>query len=194
MTSKIYTDVINRQVELSYVPPQNFYMVVDLLPTVTFNAQQIQIPTISGGEALLSNRFNPSKAFIPGDGIDFGNLDVTFLIDKEFRTYLSILQWMKGTYAPETTQQFKEYTESRDNISGTKFSKTMSNITVVATDAGNQPLIHWNFYNCFPVSLDGPQFDSTQPDINYLTSTVSFRHHYFTCQTYTNGQLNDTIL
>lgn len=192
--TKIYTDIINKQVELSYVPPQNFYMVVESLPTVAFTAQQIAIPNVSGGEALMSNRYNPSKAFIPGDGIDYSPLDVTFLVDKEFRTYRSVLQWMKGAFAPETTEQYKSYVESKQDVSGQTFGKLMSNITVVATDAGNQPLIHWNFYNCFPISLDGPQFDSTQPDINYLTSTVSFRYHYFTCQTYSNGVLNsDTI-
>ena len=176
-----YQDVIARQVELSYVPPHNFYMVIDKIPEVVFTCQQLTIPTISTGEALLSNRYNPSKTYIPGDGIDYSNLEVTFILDKHFRNYRSILKWMKGNAVPDDPKQWVV----------DKFSDTMSNITVYGSDSANVPLIHWNFVSCFPVSLDGVNFDSTIPDVTYLTSNVSFRYHYFTNNTYTNGQLNN---
>lgn len=182
-----FTDVANRQVELSYTPPQNFVMVIEKLPQVVFTCQQIQIPTISAGEALLSNRYNPSKTYIPGDGIDYSNVDVTFLIDKEFKGYRSILQWMKQNGAPESPSQ-------HGDVYGNDFNKTMSNITIIGTNAANEPIIQWNFHDCFPVSLDGVQYDSTQPDIMYLTCSVSFRCHYFTHQTYTSGQLNPDLI
>ena len=191
----VYSDIINRQVELSYVPPQNFFMVIDKLPSITFNCQQLQLPTISAGEAAMSNRYNPGRTFIPGDGVDYGTLNATFLLDKEFRGYLAVLAWIKGHANPEDTQQFVDWVNSNDKFGNMEpFSKLMSDITVFATDAANQPLVHWQFKNCFPISLDGPQFDTTQPDINYLTSSVDFRYHYFTCHTYTNGKLNDMVV
>lgn len=176
-----FQDVLARQVELSYVPPQNFFMVIDKIPEVVYTCQQITIPTISTGEATLSNRYNPSKTYVPGDGVDYGNLEVNFILDKHFRNYRSILKWIKGNAVPDDPKQWTVE----------KFADTMSDITVYGCDSSNMPLIHWNFRSCFPVSLDGAQFDSTQPDIAYLTSNVSFRYHYFTNQTYTNGTLNN---
>ena len=176
-----FQDIIARQVELSYVPAQNFYMVIDKIPQVVFTCQQIMIPPVNTGEALLSNRFNPSKTFVPGDGIDYGSLEVTVILDKHFKNYRSILDWMKSNAVPDDPKQWV----------ADKFSDTMSDITVFGCDSANEPLIHWNFKSCFPTTLDGAQFDSTQPDVTYLTANISFRCHYFTTQTYTNGQLNN---
>lgn len=190
-----FNDVITRQVELSYTPPQNFFMVIEKLPEIVFTAQQIQIPAISGGMAELANRFNSGKAFVPGNSIEYGQLDVTFLLDKHFKGYRTILKWLKGINAPDAHEQYDVFTNESNSSNSVGFSTTMSDITVFATDAANRPICHWNFKNCFPTDLDGVAFDSTLPDINYLTATTSFKFLYFTHQTYTeSGVLNEDIL
>ena len=176
-----FQDVIARQVELSYVPPQNFYMVIDKLPEIVFTCQQLTIPNISTGEAIMSNRFNPSKTFVPGDGVDYGTLEITFILDKHFRNYRSLLKWIKQNGVPDDPKQWTV----------NAFADTMSDITVYGCDSANEPLVHWNFKNCFPISVGATAFDSTMTDITYLTSDVSFRYHYFTHNTYTNGSLNN---
>lgn len=186
-----YNDISNRIPELSYVPPQNFYAVIEQLPALVFNIQTLQVPAINGGEVPLPNRMNPSRVFVPGNGLDYSSLDITFLVDKGFSNYRSVLEWMKGINHPENFDQYDNWT-GRVSSSGTEgFSKTTSNITVFGCDSGNNPLVHWNFIDCFPISLDGPLYDASQPDVNYLTSVVTFRYTYFECQTYTDGRLNN---
>ena len=190
-----FNDVLARQVELSYTPPQNFFMVIEKLPEVVFTAQQIQIPAISGGMSELANRFNSGKAFVPGNSLEYGQLDVTFLLDKQFKGYRTILKWLKGINAPETQEQFEVFTTEENSGSRVGFATTMSDITVFATDAANRPICHWNFKNCFPTDLDGVAFDATGSDITYLTANVSFKFTYFTHQTYTeSGILNEDTL
>jgi len=190
--TKTFNDVINKQVELSFTPAQNFFMSIDNLPAVQFTVQQIQIPPVNGGEAAVSNRMNPGKSYVPGESLDYSTLDVTFLLDKEFKAYRSILAWIKGINSADDTSQIQGWTG--DLNGNMDYSKTMSNITVFGADAGMNPLYHWDFKGAFPVSLDGPQFDSTQPDIEYISATVSFRYSYFEHQTYTAGVANDDII
>lgn len=187
-----YNTVASRIPELSYVAPQNFYMVVESLPEMVFNIQQIQIPNVTGGEVPLPNRMNPNRTFIPGNGIDYTTLDVTFLLDKSLRNYYKVLEWIKAINHSENFEQYSEWTtDTTKNTSKEGFAKATSNLTVFGCDAGNNPLMHWNFVDSFPISLDGPSYDASAPNIDYLTSVASFRYMYFEFQTYTNGALNN---
>lgn len=187
--------IIERQPELSFVPPQNFFVIFDKIPQIVFNCQQVQIPTVSAGEVALNNRFNGTNTFIPGDSFDYSNLDITFLLEKNFRNYNTVLKWMKAAATPESASQFTEWVEEQSNdYSRQGYGTLMSDCTVYGTDAANDILVEWKFKNAFPVSLDGPAFDASAQDIEYLTSTVSIRYSYFTTTTYTNGAVNnDTI-
>jgi len=186
-----YSTVSSRIPELSFVAPQNFYAVAENLPGVVFNLQQLTIPNVTGGEVPLPNRMNSNRAFIPGNGVDYTSLDFTFLIDKNFINYRSVLDWLKAINHPEDFDQFNDYTTSANAVNKEGFFRTTSNMTVFGCDDGNNPLVHWNFVNCFPISLDGPVYDAASANIDYLTSVASFRYMYFENQTYTNGKLNN---
>ena len=189
-----FSDVINRQADLSFVPPQNFFMTIERLPQVVYTVQQINIPNVSINEAVQSNPLNPGRIFTPGDSIDYAQLDITFLIDKQFKGYRSILEWGKGIV------NAMEYGEAQDFLKGVQNDgrpleqRQVSPITVFGTDNDNVPIIEWKFFDCFPISVDGPQYDATPQAVEYLTSSASFRYNYFECTTYTAGaKNNDTI-
>lgn len=171
--------LLSKQMELSFTPPQNFYMVIDKLPEIMYTVQRIQLPVLSAEEQLQSTPMNPGKTFIPGEGLEYSVLSCDFLIDKYFKNYRSILQWLKQNTRPEN--------QSSQSVG---FGDTLSNITVVGTDAANTPLVHWHFVDAFPISLDGPLYDSTMPDIEYLPSNVTFRYKYFKFGSYNNGTFN----
>ena len=172
-------DLINSQNELSFVPPQNFYMVVEKLDDTAFYLQRLQIPILSGDEMVQPSPLNPNRTMMPGSALEYSVLSADFIIDKHFNNYKQILQWFKGNYAPDDkAEQWKGWNES------------MTNITVVGTDSGNTPICHWNFFDAFPISMDGPMFDATMIDVEYLVSNVTFRFKYFQFSTYTNGTDN----
>lgn len=182
-----YQDVINRQLELSYAAPQNFFFASELMPDLVFTAQQIDIPVLTIGEARLPNNQNVN-AYLPGDSLDYGTLDITFLVDKEFRTYQALLAWLKGVSNPEAfVQNFNWLQDNASIPGGINWQNGTSDLFVYATDPGLQPLLEWKFLNAYPVSVDGPVFDSTDGDTQYLTARVSFRYLYFQCTQYVNG-------
>lgn len=171
--------LFDKQMELSFTPPHGFYMVIEKLPATMFTLQRVQIPVISGQEVSMPSPMNPNNTMMPGTSMEYSVLSCDFILDKHLKNYREIMQWFKGNYAPEDKER-QAY----------KWQDAMSNITVVATDAANVPLMHWQFYDSFPISIDGPMFDATMPDMEYLTSNVTFRHKYFTFATYTNGTYN----
>lgn len=186
-----FTDVItNNQVELSFTPPQNYFLTCERLPKTVFTVQEFQIPTLSGGEAPMANSLNPARVFIPGDGIDYGTIDITIIIDKNFKAYREFLLWMKAINVPDDTSQFTEYAKDLVTRRGPEFSKTMAHVQLFGTDAGNRPIASWKFNNAFPISLSGPNYSSSQLDVEPLTCTMTFRYMYFEHETYTNGQAN----
>ena len=168
--------LINKQMELSFTPPHGFYMVVDKLPATMFTLQRIQIPVISGEELLQPTPMNPGKTMAPGSSMEYGVLSADFILDKHLKNYKEVLNWFKGIYAPEDKAE-QAYT----------WKDTMSNISVIGTDAANTPIAKWNFVDAFPISMDGAMYDATMPDLEYLVSNVTFRFKYFTFGTYTNG-------
>ena len=170
--------------ELSFTPPQNFYMTIERLKSTAFTLQRVQIPVISGEEIVQSTPLNPGKTMIPGMGLEYSVLSCDIICDKHFKNYKDVLQWFKSIHTSENPAE--QWAGS--------FPNTMSNVDIIGTDAANTPLVRWSFYDAFPISLDGPMYDATMPDIEYLTSNVTFRHKYFTFTTYDNGIDNhDTI-
>ena len=194
MVSKNFSDVLARQTELSFAAPQHFFLTIDKSTDIVYTVQQVNAPVISAGELPISNPYNTNRT-VPGDTLDYAQLDVTFLIDKEMKGYRQILEWMKGMIAPESYDQFAEYTKKnvteRPDAREPGFLNTMSNISLFAADADLKPLAEWKFFDAFPISLDGPQYDAARQDVEYLTSTSSFKFLYFEHSTYTNGAKNN---
>ena len=189
-----YTDVITKnQIELSFTPPQNYFLTCERLPKIVFTVQEFTIPTLSGGEAVMPNMMNPSRSYIPGDGIDYGTLDLTYLIDKAFAGYRELLLWMKGINAPDDTAQSATY-KDLIKTSAPDFAKTMSHIELFGTDAGNRPIVSWKFKNAFPISLGGPNYNAASLDIEPLIGSIAFRYMYFECETFTNGIANNNSI
>ena len=182
MPYQSYQDVLDNQLELSFVPPQNFYMVIERLKGTAFMLQRVQIPILSGDEITQSTPMNSGHTMIPGSSMEYSVLSCDFIIDKYFKNYKEVFQWFKNNYAPEDK-----------GAQWVSWQDTMSEITLVGTDAANVPICHWQFYDAFPISMDGPMYDATMPDVEYMVSNVTFRYKYFTFTPYTNGAVGTEI-
>ena len=149
-------------------------MVAERLPKSMFVVQRLQVPVISAAEDIQSNPMNPGRTYIPGLGLEYSVLSCDVIIDKHFKSYREILTWFKGIHAPEDKAQ-----------QALTWKECMTDVTVIGTDAANAPICYWQFTDAFPISVDGPMFDATMPDIDYLVSNVSFRFKYFQFSTFT---------
>ena len=114
----------------------------------------------------------------PGDIIEFGDLNLRFLVDEDLKNYMSIQNWIRGLGFPEDLSQFSElemkglvrgsYKQDRQNI--------YSDGTLQVLTSSQLPNFQIVFKDLFPYTLSTLTFDATDSDIQYFTADVSFKY------------------
>ena len=136
-------DIQNNSPELTYLAPQSFIMVIDRLPHLQYNVQQVNIPTISIGEASWNSASNIN--YMPGTTTDYTPVDATFIFDKEAKTYGEILRWMKATNSTDDELSYTDFITNSINPAIEQFQELFSDIKISATDTGGKAIATWTF-------------------------------------------------
>ena len=149
---------------LNYLAPVYFRMAVDRLkfPNVEYTVQTVVLPDVTVSQATLAS---PHRNIpLDGDKVDYGELQISFLIDEDMKNYQEIYDWMIG----EVTQADK----------GGQNKKTRD-ITLSILSSHNNITREIQFVDAFPTTLSSLPFDLTVTDTQYLTAVVSFSYGYF---------------
>lgn len=117
------------------------------LPTMTLNP--IAIP------------FRGQQVVVPGDKIDYGQIDVRFIINEDMDNYIEMFNWI---------QDCSKSTNTKD----ISYDITLSILTSKLNK--NKQI---KFVSAMPVSLDGFEFNVQNTDIEYLSASVTFQYTRF---------------
>lgn len=160
----------------NFLSPAGFKFTLSREPKVAFFCNQANIPDLNLGVAT-----QPSYAKMlptPGDIIEFGDLNIRFLVDENLENYMAIQNWIRGLGFPERLDQFAELEES-GLIQG-NYAKDRQNIysdgTLQVLNSSQIPNFQIIFQDLFPYRLSTLTFDATVTDINYFTADVSFKY------------------
>lgn len=150
------------------------------LPEVTFFCQTVNLPGISLTEIMRNTPF--VDLFVPGEKAIYDTLNLTFLIDEDLVSWLSIHDWIRAMTFPVG---FEEYA-NMDNLSNTsayrksvKLPPQYSDASVTVFTNKNNPSFRIQFKDVFPTTLSGIQFSSMDSAENIMTSDSSFRYSYY---------------
>jgi len=147
----------------NYLAPVGFKLSLELFEGVDFFCQSANFPNITMPFTEVPTRFR-SFPIVPGGGVEYGDFNVTFIIDEDLVNYLSIKNWIeKNADANETNFGEVDYSNGQLLIATSNFN--VSHII--------------EFERLFPVSLTEIEFDSTVTDIEYFTATVVFKYSIF---------------
>ena len=108
-----------------------------------------------------------SLPIIPGGGVEFGDLSITFIVDEDLKNYNSIYKWMRDN---GNADQMTRETSEED---------ILTNGQLLITTSQYNPAFVIDFQNIFPVSLTNLQFDATIGDVEYITANVTFTPQQF---------------
>ena len=158
----------------SFLSPLGFDFAIKKLPTTNFFVTRANIPGFSLGVVETPNPF--VKIPIPGDKIQFSDLQVTFKIDEDMKNYLEIFNWIMGLGFPDNYGQYADI-KSKGKTTGEGIYSDAS--LTVLTSAMN-PNMEFTFRNAFPYSLTDVDFNTSSADVEYLEATVGFRYELFT--------------
>ena len=204
------TNAYDRQPsKFDYASATQFKFQLTKLPKVEYFTTACNIPGIS-----LNTTVQPTPLAdipIPGDTINFSDLEITFLVDENLENYREIHGWMYGIGFPKSRTQFASLVEAgkdRFPTSGkdskatdpgkTKYGAMplgpiFSDATLSVLSSKNNPNIEVRFSDVFPSSLSGLQFDQQADDVSYLTASVTFKYKIYEFATKGASSTTDTV-
>lgn len=166
----------------NFLAPVGFVFTIDRIKKVSYFCNQANIPELTLGVA--EQRSYLKTIPVPGDQIEFGDLNIRFLIDEDMTNYMQIQNWIRGLGFPDSLKEFDDLDKQRtlpNNITGQKrFSQDGDQIysdgSIQILNSNNLPSFQVNFKDLFPYSLSTVSFDATDTDIEYFTADVSFKY------------------
>jgi len=170
----------------NYLNPTGFRFILNRAPKVVFFSNQANIPGLNLGTADQSTYLTDIP--VPGDKLQFQDLNLRFLVDEDLENYLEIQHWLRGLGFPDSLKEIYEWQSSNPNAPRGELNYT-SDGTLNVLSSSNTPNFKVKFLDMFPVSLSDLDFDATDSDIDYLTANVTFKYTI-----YNITDLNDNIL
>jgi hypothetical protein len=156
--------------------PVGYQFNVTKLPDLSFFAQEVNLPGITLGEPEFGTPF--ARIPIPGETLQYEQLQLTFLVDEGMKNYRSIYNWMIALGFPQSYDQYITLA-SDDTVNYSELATNYSDATLLILNNNNMANQVVSFKDVFPVALDSLQFSSTQNDVQYLMGRVSFRFSYY---------------
>lgn len=176
------TAITNQPTNKSFLSPLGFKFIIKKTPHINYFVQAASLPSLSLGRYDSPNPF--VKLPIPGDHLDFGEFTLTYKVDEDLKNYLEIYNWMISLGFPDNFDQYRTADVARrgqntglvDRMSGLGL---ISDGTLTILSSAMNPIHNVVFENMFPTSLAELEFTTTDSDVNYLTSTVTFAYQKY---------------
>lgn len=164
---------------LTPLSPNGYRLSIQKLPDLEFFCQEVNLPTVGLGEFKQPTPL--ANIYVPGDKLEFGTLDLEFLVDYQMKNYMSIFNWLKGLGFPTDNEDYNKFVRDSYKASNAS-SDTITNYsdgTLSILSPTNNPLKEVYFVDMFPTALSSITFNSTSPDVQYVAGKVSFRYTTF---------------
>ena len=163
MATQKYDEIkSSRQIEnRNFLSPNGFRFALRRSPQVAFFCNQANIPDMTLGVATQATYLKDIP--VPGDKIEFGDLNLRFLVDEDLGNYMEIQKWIRGLGYPDNLREF-ELLEAQAEVFG-RYSNDQDNIysdgTLSILSSNLVPKFQIFFRNLFPYSLSIMTFDAT---------------------------------
>ena len=159
----------------NFLSPTGFKFGLKRSPGVAFFCNQANIPSLVLGVTEQPSYLKDIP--VPGDKIQFGDLNLRFLVDEDLVNFMEIQNWMRGLGFPESLAEFQELKDqSILGPMGKSTTDVYSDGTLQILSSSLIPKFQVVFSDLFPYSLSTVTFDATDTDIEYFTADVAFKY------------------
>lgn len=146
----------------TFVSPSGFRLLIDnqKYKNAQFTVQTVALPDLSvTGAPLNTPQRNITQ--MP-DKVEYGQFEMTFLIDEDLINYKEIHDWMMGLVV--------------EDDKGVRKQRDMS---LMILNSHNNVSREIKFADSYPTSLSSLPFDASSTDVEYLVGNVTFNYSYF---------------
>ena len=166
--------LITQPQNINFLSPLGFRFVLSRAPNLNFFCTDVNIPSITLGFIELPTPFKIIE--VPGDKLDFGDLNITFKVDENMANYFEIYNWLIALGFPD---EFGQYKRLADKSRGDK-EGIYSDGTLYVLNSAMVPTLEVTFQDLFPVAICDINFTTTDTDVNYVTNTATLKFKKFT--------------
>ena len=179
--------------KMDYASPIQFRFKIAKLQEVEFFIQTANVPSMTLGEGSMATPLVDIP--IPGDKVNFGSLDISFLVDENLNNYKELHDWIKGIGFPQNHDQFKALQATgSDRFPGSTAGAsvpgvdtpqplaeggTYSDATLIVLNSKNIAKTEIRFQNVYPTSIGSLSYDIKASDVDYLQCQASFSYMYY---------------
>ena len=160
----------------NFLSPIGFKFILSKFPKVSFFCNSARIPEISLGTAIQPSYLKDID--VPGEKIQYGELNLRFLVEENMENYMAVHNWITGIGFPETPQQFIDKTTDEDGIRDP--AEQWSDGSLAILNSNFRTTANVKFKDLFPVALSSLDFDATLNDIEYFTADATFKYTVYT--------------
>ena len=176
----------------NFLSPVGFKFGLQRAAGVAFFCNEANIPSIDLGVAEQPSYLKNIP--VPGDKIQFGDLNLRCLVDEDLKNYMEIQNWIRGLGYPESLQEFQDLDDAGQLTDAFgKFKQSRDDIysdgTLQILSSNLVPQFQCQFNDLFPYSLSTLTFDATDTDIEYFTADVSFKYTIYRITNLENNPL-----
>jgi len=184
---------VSRQpTKLDYASPTQFRFMLNQLPKVEFFTTATNLPGITLSEAIQNTPFKDIP--MPGNKLDYGDLEVTFICDEYLENYTSLHEWMLAFGFPKNREQFSTFRSTTSNAptdtrgsnkdigvtsASTALKGMFSDATLTILSNKNNPIVEVRYADIFPTALTGLDLNQNATDVEYLSATATFKYKLY---------------
>ena len=166
------TAFANQLTNRNFLSPAGFQFTISKTPKVSFFCSSASIPSIS-----FETNTQPSylkDIDVPGEKLDYENLNVRFLVDEDLKNYMALHNWMTGIGYPESLGDFKAEVTKADGSRDLNQQFSDGSLSILNSNYRTNAIV--KFKDLFPIELTSLEFDTSVTDIQYFTAEATFKY------------------
>ena len=203
------TNAYSRQpTKFDYASPTQFKFQLLKLPKVEYFCTAVNIPGVTLSNVDIAT---PLKSIpVPGTILDYGDLEMSFLVDENLENYREIHGWLTGLGFPRDHKQAKTLVDAAKDrfptggksdaitdagkVTGSPMplGPVFSDATLNVLTSKNTANIEVRFSDMFPVALSGLNFNQQANDVDYLSASVTMKYKIYEFATKGAGRTTTT--
>jgi hypothetical protein len=162
----------------NYLQASKFILTFDRIPSVQFFCQEVNIPGISVGQALINSPV--LDFYAPGNKITYNTLNINFAINEGAESWENLHAWFMAIASPVSIDERNRLTAIQNAQRNQSHLKLYSDATLTLLSNLNNPIRKIQFVNAFPISLSDITFDTKSSADDIITADASFVFEYHT--------------
>lgn len=168
---------------LDYLRPASFKFEISSLPRTAYTCQVASIPDMKIGNAT---QVAPALDIpVIGDKLEFGQLDIQFIVNEDMSNYIEIHNWMLNICGTELINySLDDFRKSANGFpvaskSNGQYNSFYADAALFIINSKNNPIIKVNFLDVIPISLQSIPFDITNISQEPLLATATFKYRLY---------------